>query len=434
MKDNQIQVSVFCAAYNHEKYIRQCLEGILQQETNFAFEIIVHDDASTDSTASIIREYETKYPSIIKPIYQEQNQYANKLMMRKFMFPKARGRYVAFCEGDDFWVDPHKLQKQFDALEAHPECAFSMHKVACVNEDGTEKGKFFEPLNCMDHEGILSQEEMAKTIWDRGFIFQMTCRFVRMEILADEFTRPLEEFAKYESGDRNQIRRLILRGPCYYFPEAMTCYRTFSCNSWTSRLRDDTDDDRARFFARTIKSELLYNEFSEYKYDELIRQYLWKKGFPRCFRKAPIVACEAMMDLEINLEDILPKSLKAKELEDCIFENKALVLWGAGDIAQKTWEINKALFEGKNPFNIVAVVDNNSQLWGQPSYVDGLKISAPEKLKQIEFDRIAILNSYEKEVTNQLLDMFGTEDECTKHILNQDIMCWLMAKRYSQPR
>ena len=117
------KVSIICNAYNHEKYIRDALDGFLMQKTNFAFEILIHDDASTDSTADIIREYEAKYPDIVIPIYQAENQYSKGGgITEKFQFPRVNCDFVAICEGDDYWIDENKLQKQYDAMMAHPEC------------------------------------------------------------------------------------------------------------------------------------------------------------------------------------------------------------------------------------------------------------------------------------------------------------------------
>ena len=121
MADNPV-VSVCTLAFNHNPFIRECLDGILMQKTNFAFELIIHDDASTDGTADIIREYEAKYPNIITPIYQTENQYSKGTrIMHQFVYPKAKGKYIAICEGDDFWTDPYKLQKQVDILESNSE-------------------------------------------------------------------------------------------------------------------------------------------------------------------------------------------------------------------------------------------------------------------------------------------------------------------------
>lgn len=115
-------VAINCLTYNHEKFLRETLEGFMIQKTDFPFVAIVHEDASTDGTAAILREYADKYPDIILPIFEVENQF-NKTLGR--VMRKARNatgaKYIAMCEGDDYWTDPLKLQKQVDFLESHPE-------------------------------------------------------------------------------------------------------------------------------------------------------------------------------------------------------------------------------------------------------------------------------------------------------------------------
>lgn len=121
-QEEPLMVTIRCITYNHEPYIRQCLEGFVMQKTNFRFEAVVHDDASTDGTAAIIREYAEKYPDIIKPIYETENQYSkHDGSLARIMNSHMHGKYIAICEGDDYWTDPLKLQKQVDFLEANPE-------------------------------------------------------------------------------------------------------------------------------------------------------------------------------------------------------------------------------------------------------------------------------------------------------------------------
>lgn len=118
---NEIMVSIVCDVFNHEHYLRQCLDGIVMQQTNFAFEILIHDDASTDKSVEIIKEYVDKYPHLFKPIYQKENKFSKGISIWKdIQFPRAKGKYIAICEGDDYWTDPLKLQKQVDFLEANP--------------------------------------------------------------------------------------------------------------------------------------------------------------------------------------------------------------------------------------------------------------------------------------------------------------------------
>lgn len=129
-------VSISCITYNHEPYIVQALDGFLMQKTSFPFEVLVHDDASTDRTADIIREYEKKFPKIIKPIYQKENQYSKGFtsVTATWNFPRAQGKYMALCEGDDYWIDENKLQMQVDFLENNPEYGMCYTNFNLVSE------------------------------------------------------------------------------------------------------------------------------------------------------------------------------------------------------------------------------------------------------------------------------------------------------------
>lgn len=143
MLKNNILVSIHCITYNHEKYIRKCLDGFVMQKTDFRYEAIVHDDKSTDNTASIIREYAEKYPEIIKPIFEEENLFSkHNGSIRKKMDSVMSGEYVALCEGDDYWTDPYKLQKQVDFLSCHPECSMCYHNA--IVDNGSSKHLFID--------------------------------------------------------------------------------------------------------------------------------------------------------------------------------------------------------------------------------------------------------------------------------------------------
>lgn len=125
-------VSICCLTYNQEAYIAQTLQSFMDQVTDFPFEVLIHDDASTDKTADIIRQFEAKYPDIIKPIYQTENQHSKNVRISfTYQYPRATGKYIAMCEGDDYWIDPHKLQKQVDYMEAHPDCTLCFTNGQC---------------------------------------------------------------------------------------------------------------------------------------------------------------------------------------------------------------------------------------------------------------------------------------------------------------
>ena len=123
-------VSICCVTYNHAPYIRNCLEGFLMQKTSFPVEILIHDDASTDGTDEIIREYARLYPEKFFPLIEEENQYSkpNHKCPDFYNYERARGKYIAYCEGDDYWTDPLKLQKQVDFLESNPQYSVCWHR------------------------------------------------------------------------------------------------------------------------------------------------------------------------------------------------------------------------------------------------------------------------------------------------------------------
>lgn len=128
-------VSICCTTYNHELYINDAIEGFLMQKTNFPIEIIIHDDASTDKTALIIKEYADKHPGLIIPILQKENQWSQGIRPSlKFVWPRTQGKYIALCEGDDYWTDPNKLQKQVDLLEKNQEFSICFHEVKILKE------------------------------------------------------------------------------------------------------------------------------------------------------------------------------------------------------------------------------------------------------------------------------------------------------------
>lgn len=140
-------VSISCLSYNHEKFIAQTLNGFLMQQTNFPFEILIHDDASTDNTANLISDYASNYPDIIFPILQKENQHS-KLGGRinfRFNFPRAKGKYIALCEGDDYWTDPLKLQKQVDFLETHPDFNICFHNAKILKGSEFLSKKIYKP-------------------------------------------------------------------------------------------------------------------------------------------------------------------------------------------------------------------------------------------------------------------------------------------------
>lgn len=140
-------VSIICQTFNHEKFISKTIDAFLNQKTEFLFEIIIHDDASTDGTKDVIAKYHEKYPNLIVPIYQKENKYSKKInIWSHFTFPAAKGKYIALCEGDDYWIDDLKLQKQVDFLEKNNDYSVCWTDFENIKGDQFFKNNFNEIL------------------------------------------------------------------------------------------------------------------------------------------------------------------------------------------------------------------------------------------------------------------------------------------------
>lgn len=177
IQDNPL-VSICCIAYNQENYIRETLDGFLMQKTTFSFEIIVHDDASNDKTPNIIKEYADKYPDKFVTILQDENQWSKGggSIFARFVFPRAKGKYIALCEGDDYWTDPLKLQKQVDFLEENQE--YSLVHTNCTSK------KYNNLITPLDLENVQDGYIFESLITHKFYISTLTV-CVRRELLLE---------------------------------------------------------------------------------------------------------------------------------------------------------------------------------------------------------------------------------------------------------
>lgn len=284
MEEKNIIVSIICTAYNHEKHIRSALDGFVMQKTNFAFEALVHDDASTDATADIIREYAEKYPDIIKPIIQTENQYSKKVLITNdIILPMARGKYLAFCEGDDFWTDANKLQLQIDFMEKNPEYVACAHNTTFhyCNEDKAD-----EMMVLRDDEHDIEFEDV---IWGLRNAYQTSALVVRKEKF---FNMPDFYFtaSKYGFGDFPRAIWYTLIGKVRFFPYNMSTYRFMSSpTSWSTSgytaskllrqregiiamledVKKHVNDERKKLLDKAILEQQFYSLDLQGKYKEM---------------------------------------------------------------------------------------------------------------------------------------------------------------------
>ena len=263
--ENEIKVSVLCLAYNHEKYIRKCLDGFIMQKTNFKFEVLINDDASTDNTAQIIREYEEKYPDIIKPIYQTENQHSKGVkIMLGILVPLITGKYVAFCEGDDYWCDENKLQIQYDIMEANNDCKMSIHRVGSCRENG-ELFNVCKPNFDMD-DGKMSSRRYIEI----GMNYQLSGLMLETKAYKEYATNP-PEFKKVikSVGDVPLMLYFGQLAPVYYFKKIMSIHRSESIGSWSQKQRQNRDGRVAKFWLEQKKMMEEFNKYTNYIYNDL---------------------------------------------------------------------------------------------------------------------------------------------------------------------
>ena len=210
-------VSISCITYNHVNFIRDAIESFLMQKTDFPLEVLIHDDNSTDGAEDIIREYEKKYPDIIKPIYETENQWNKGIRgSLAFNFPRARGKYVALCEGDDYWTDPLKLQKQVDFLEKNPEYSMCFHPVRVFFEDKEEDDVI---LPAEKDPSKFTKEELIK----KNFIFTNSVMYRKLNY---------DNMPKVIPGDWYMHLYHAKFGKIGFIDRVMSAYRRHSGGLW----------------------------------------------------------------------------------------------------------------------------------------------------------------------------------------------------------
>ena len=212
------KVSVLCAAYNHEEYLRQTLDSFLNQKTDFPFEVLVNDDASTDSTGDIIREYAAKYPDVIRPFYQKENLYSRRINLYDVVFfPACRGEYIAVCEGDDYWNDPEKLQLQVNWLDTHPEYSACVHNSIGRFTDQPDKVLFAQ-----DGDRDIPFEQVVQGM---SHAYHTSSILARREFILNP---PDYRDVAYHQGDFTDYAigvRLGLSGKVRFLDRCMSVYR-----------------------------------------------------------------------------------------------------------------------------------------------------------------------------------------------------------------
>jgi glycosyltransferase involved in cell wall biosynthesis len=232
-------VSICCFTYNHGKFIEDSIKGFLSQQTSFPFEIIIHDDASTDNTQEIIKSYEKLYPQIIKSVLQTNNQHSLGIWACFSIYDLCRGKYIALCEGDDYWLNEKKLESQVQAFKLNPSLAMIFHK-AIQLDIGT--GRLQEICAHYNKDSIIKAERCLKG----GGEFMPTASIMHV-IPRDKFL--VDFLKKAPVGDYFIQSYFALVGQVYYLNISASCYRTGVKGSWTSEL---VDIEKEQLFLRSM--------------------------------------------------------------------------------------------------------------------------------------------------------------------------------------
>lgn len=248
--DSNIMASINCVTFNHGAYIRQALDSFLMQKTDFEYEILVHDDASADGTGDILREYAKKYPDKVKPLIQTENQYSRGIdnISGAFNFPRARGKYIFMCDGDDYWTSPHKLQRQVDYMEAHPDCTLCIHsaRIELVGKALTER-----QMRPYRGNRVIPPEEIV----DKSSGYAMSSM-----AFPSRLVRELPDYyVDCPVGDTPLQMMAAANGYGYYMDEPMSAYRVGVTGSWTAEGKSGDYAGKQQAYCERMKK--VYEEF-----------------------------------------------------------------------------------------------------------------------------------------------------------------------------
>ena len=258
-------VSITCVAFNHETYIEEAIDSFLMQETTFPFEILINDDVSSDRTIEILKTYEEKFPNIMRPIYQKVNQFSQGINTMSLLFQYVKGEYMAYCDGDDYWTDPKKLQIQVEAMQKQPQYDMSYHTVTTLINN----------VRCATHEQrkadcIVSTEE---AILGNGDVAHNSSLLIRTRI----FDKLPEWIYRAPFGDYPMQILGSFSGGILYIHRDMSIYRIGELNSWTNLSRTSNAQHKRVLFINKFLNSL--NELTQKKYETEFHEIIRRNNF-----------------------------------------------------------------------------------------------------------------------------------------------------------
>lgn len=363
--DKEIKISVICFAFNHEKYIRQCIESIICQKTNFDYEIIINDDASTDDTAKIIKSYEEKYPDLIKPIYHKENQYSQNISYVDEPVRCAKGKYLAFCYGDDYWCDENKLQIQYDTMESNESIKICFCKIATYFENLDKLEDYYYVWKGLGIDfkgaGFYSSSELIAL----NNILDTTCLIRKKDYIPQN---------KVVLPDYHLALSAAIQGQGYCIDKTMAVYRSHESVTCFSERQTRSLNHYNNIYKIIIETCERMDKLSEYK-------------FHNDFQK--------VID---NKKSIMLKFADTNILSDLKNKPKKYI-YGTGIYGKLCYNELKAQGIDVDGFVVSDGIDTNNELKGLPVY---------HFSKLNEQENIFIIVSVKKKIQEIVLNQFET--------------------------
>ena len=426
IEQDEIKVSVIVITYNHEKYIRKALDSILMQKVNFKYEILVGDDASIDSTPEIIREYKEKYPEHFNISLREKNLGGTRNSYELMMM--AKGDYIANLEGDDYWIDENKLQKQVDYLEKNREYSACVCNFRFINDEG--KAYPESEAGILRHNLYCSKEIYTLTDFNDSKLPSHSGTLMYRNIFKQGINGEIIYKAHRMIGDCTIIMLLLTIGNIYLMSDVMSCYRYVrNSSSWTSaeynnpflayntfqyynylekyahkylRMKVDLKNYKARYFFSMVmtnwdhkspsRSRCLKRMLRDTSHKLFYLRIIWDSLY---LRNITGVVMQGLLDESYRNEKITWDEF------DELAEGKKVVLFGAGGGCRDYLE--KYYFSR----SIEYVIDNSKDFIGK--YVYGFKIFSPDKLKGLDTEKTVILittgDNYIEQLKKQCKDL-----------------------------
>lgn len=342
---DDVDISIWCVTYNHIKYIKKTLEGFLMQKTNFSFAVLIYDDASTDGTSDVVRDYAKRFPSVFHAFIMKNNTYKHPQRMTAVSELKKlylTGKYTCVCEGDDYWIYDQKLQRQYEFMESHSEVSLCMHNAINYNEGTSE----VYPLIMDMDSGYLDDDEII--LFKHGHP-PTASYFYRTECLND---RPVF-FDESPVGDEPLRYWLAHHGKVYYMDKVWSVRNYMHDGSWNATMKNNTEFHRIHNY-KWVTFLKKYNEHTNYRYASILEENicricineilleknnLFKESFENLFNLLVSFKKNYNNEFDTYFDAILPFFLKKyPRFEESFFEyiiksNLDIYIYGAGEEA-----------------------------------------------------------------------------------------------------